>query len=73
MSVLGDPLLHLDGEPEGVDAKGNNGEKQSLDVVTEQLDTRAVKGQLVTVDDRVLHVPSFLDAKRPGKANAQGE
>ena len=44
MCVLGDPLLHLDGEPEGIDAKGNDGEKEPFDVVAKKLCAIAVEG-----------------------------
>ena len=52
MRVLGDPLLHLDGEPECVNAKGDDGEKHPLDVVAEQLHTfesGGEGGQLVEI------------------------
>ena len=57
--MLGDPLLHLDGKPEGVNTEGDDGQKHPLDVVAKELRALAVKGQTVTVDHGVLDVPSL--------------
>ena len=73
MGVLGDPLLHLDGYPETVDTKGDEGQEEPLDVVTEQLSARAVKDELSSIDNGVLGDPVLLDANSPGKAEAKGE
>ena len=71
--MLGDPLLHLDSQPKTVNAEGDEGQKEPLDVVAEQLTSRAVKGQSFAVDDGVLGDPSLLDAYSPGEAQAESE
>ena len=65
MCVLGDPLLHLDAEPERIDTEGDDGEKEPLDVVTEQLSAVAVEVELSAINFGVLRNPRLLDAYRP--------
>ena len=60
VSVLGDPLLHFDGEPEGVNAEGNDTQEEPLDVVAEKLSAVSVKAKAVAVNCGVLYVPRFL-------------
>jgi hypothetical protein len=71
--MLNYPLLHFNGEPEGVNAKSNDGEKEPLDVVSEKLSTVSVKGELLAVNNSVLSVPSFLKADSPRRSDAESE
>ena len=57
MGVLGDPLLHLDSEPEAVDTESDNGKQEPLDKVTEQLSSGSVEGKSVAVNNGVLYGP----------------
>jgi hypothetical protein len=70
MGMLYQPLLHLDLQPKGVDAKGDNGQQEPLDVATEKLSAGAVKGQLVTINEGVLCDSALLHADGPGCAEA---
>ena len=69
MGVRNNPRLHFDREPEAVYAEGYDGEEKPLDVVTEELYTLAVKAKLAAVDDRVLRIPSLLEAYCPRGSN----
>lgn len=71
VGVLGDPLLHLNGQPEGIDTKGDKGQKEPFDIISEKLCSGAVKGQSVAVNDRMLHIPSLLQANRPRSTEAK--
>ena len=73
MRVLGDPLLHLDREPEGINAKGDNAQQEPLDEVAEKLTAVTVKGEALSVDDGMLDVPSFLQADGPRSTQAKGK
>ena len=70
--MLGDPLRHLDGEPEGIDTESDDGEKEPLDVVAEQLSARAIEGELMSVDYGVLNIPSFFHTNRPRESDTKG-
>ena len=71
MSVACNPLLHLDGEPKGVDTEGDAGEQPPNDVVTEELSAGSVKLGLATVDEGVAGEPTLLDAQSPGQCDAE--
>ena len=65
MCVLGDPLLHLDAEPERIDTESDDGEKEPLDVIAEQLCAVTVEVELSAINFGVLRNPRFLDTYRP--------
>ena len=73
MGMLNDPLLHLDAQPEAIDAKGDNGQQEPLDVIAEQLAAGAVEHQSAAIDHRMLCHPAFLHAHRPGNTNTKGD
>jgi hypothetical protein len=68
MCVLHEPLLHIDAEPESVDAERDDGEEEPLYVVAEKLSARAVEYQPVSVNESVLGNPFFLHADCPRSA-----
>lgn len=67
------PSLHLDSKPEGIDTKSDDGKKEPLDVVTEELKSVTVEVKLLAIDNGVLSIPSFLKADCPGSADTKGE
>ena len=71
--VLGLPLFELDVKPEGVDTKGDDGEQEPLDPVTEQLHGCTGEFQSVAIDHGVLGFPTVNHTDRPGETNAEGE
>ena len=61
MCVLHEPLLHIDAEPESVDAERDDGEEEPLYVVAEKLSARAIEYQPMSVNESVLGNPfSFI-------------
>ena len=72
MCVFGHPLFHFNGEPECIDAEGNDGEKEPFDVVAEELATVAIEVELSAVDDGMFCEPTFLHANCPGECDAEG-
>ena len=71
--MLGNPLLHLDGKPETVNTKGNDGKQEPLNEVTEKLSAGTVKSQSVTVDNGVLYQPSLFETYCPRSTDTQCE
>ena len=65
VSVLGNPLLHIEAEPERVDTAGNDAEKEPLDVVAEELSAGTVEDHLTTVNGGVLCNSVLLNAYCP--------
>ena len=72
MCMLGNPLLHLDAKPEGINTKGDDGEEEPLDVVTEELSAVAIKVELSAIDLGVACNPRFLDTYRPRECETEG-
>ena len=73
VDVRNDPTDHLKGQPEEVDAAGDDAKQPPLDVRAEELSAVAVKGQLLTVDRGVLEEPRDVEAKCPGRTEAERE
>ena len=71
MSVLGDPVLKLDGKPETEDANGYYREEQPEDASAEELNALTVKGELLAVDNGVVHYPSLHSADCPWRTDSE--
>ena len=67
------PSDHLEGQPQRVDAEGDDEKEPPLDVGAEELGAVTVKGQLLTVDGGVLDDPVNVEAESPGSAKAEGK
>ena len=65
------PLFQLDIHPEAVNAHRDDGEQQPEKPFPEQLHRRAIEGQTVAVNDRMLRLPTVNHAVGPRQANAQ--
>lgn len=65
------PLFQLDIHPEAVNAHRDDGEQQPENPFSEQLHRRAVEGQTVAVNDRMLRFPSVNHAVSPRQTDAQ--
>ena len=66
-----DPLLHFDLQPEAVNTECDDGQKEPLDIIAEQLTARTVKNQTVSVKDCVVGDPALFDADRPWCAETE--
>lgn len=73
VGVLNDPLLHVEAQPQRVDAESNNGKQEPLDVIAEELSTGTVKCDLATVNGGVLSNPGFLQANCPRSRDSEGK
>lgn len=71
--MLCNPLLHLYGEPEAVNAEGDNGQKEPLDIIAEELTTSTGEAKAVTVDNGVFNYPRLLQANSPRSTETQCE
>ena len=71
MGVFGYPLFHLDAQPKGIDATGDDGEQEPFDIIAEKLSAGTVKGELASVDDGVFCNPGLLQANSPRSSNAK--
>ena len=60
------PLLEFDSQPEGIDTKGDDGKKSPEKILTQQLDTMTIKGQLSAIDIGMLTSP-FLHPAMHGR------
>ena len=65
------PLFQLDIHPEAVNAHRDDGEQQPEKPFPEQLHRRAVEGQTVAVNDRMLRFPAVDHAVGPRQTDAQ--
>ena len=69
--MLNFPLFQLNVYPEAVNAHRDDGEQQPENPFSEQLHRRAVEGQTVAVNDRMLRFPSVNHAVSPRQTDAQ--
>ena len=69
--VFGNPLFQFDGNPEAVNAKGDEGQQEPFDPVAEQLNGFAVESQASAFDYGVLDFPVVEHAVSPGQADAK--
>ena len=73
MSVFGFPLPQGNSKPEAINAKGNDGQQQPFDPVTEQLYCGTVKAESVPIDYGMFCFPVVDHAECPRKADAERE
>ena len=73
MSVLCNPLFGCDGKVERVDAKGNNSQQAPKNDAAPQLETVAIKLELITVDVGVALLPLQNHAHAPRQSNTKRE
>lgn len=69
--MLGDPLLHFDTQPEGINTDRDHSKEKPLNIIAKQLPTRTVKAKLMAINGRMLYIPRLLQADRPGSADAE--
>lgn len=65
------PLLNLDGNPDGVDAEGDDRKQPPFDPHAEELVTLAVEAQALPAYDGVLDAPTVLGAGHPWVCKAE--
>lgn len=63
--MLRNPLLHLDSEPEGIDAERDDAEKPPFDVVSKETATCTIEISLPTVNDSMVRHPLLPYADGP--------
>lgn len=73
MGVLRFPFPQSNGKPETVNTKGDDGQQEPFDPVTEQLHSGTIKAKPVSIDNRMLGFPIVDHAERPGKTDAKRE
>ena len=71
MGMSDSPLLQLDAHPKTIDAKGDDGQQQPFDPVSEETDRCPVKIKPLPVDHGMFCFPAVDHRIGPGQANAK--